>query len=645
MKVLIRGWKTRNLRGGLRHLDIDLGETPSRWSLIQMPNGMGKTTTMSLLRKLLSNDAIGPTEVLDLRADDHVEEGNFELQLIVDEKPIRLGVDLDFKTGNTNRYTVRAESRDGGRVPGRALPAELSELLTTQLAEMFVFNGELAKQIRDMNGQTADNAIRSLYRLGQITSLKSAVTQIVEVEQLRAAAISTAKEDKGVNRLKNARDEVFRASSRLASEERTVSTQRSAARKRADDLDSAIKDHLAENDDYRDRLDALTTQQETLTQDTHALSGQALALLRRPPHVHVRLLHRLTDLGERLFELKLPESISSEFFQELAKQDMCVCGRPLGHGEKEYIRTESSRYLAQDQISIINQMKLALRETDADADRFSSTIEELREKLLSRQRLKASRDRLEMESIENGDAILADLHKQRDDVIESLSRLDHQYERLTTKDSGRQRELRLTWETNVALCKTELKDRDNKYNTALNTRRFNQKADVMKALIGDFEIRALAKLRERVRRLTNEKLLQIARTETLEVTRIAGGLAMASPGLHEKKELSEGQSLSVAYAFLTSLLSDAPYSLPFVVDSPVVSLDNSNRREVGNLIPDLFEQMIMFVISSERDGFAESFYRRGDDVRYLTISRLDGQVRIEPGVTAFQAFQGRDVVQ
>ncbi|KVK54332.1 hypothetical protein BCY90_15605 [Agrobacterium deltaense] len=645
MKVLIRGWKTRNLRGGLRHLDIDLGEAPNRWSLIQMPNGMGKTTTMSLLRKLLSNDAIGPAEVLDLRADDQVEEGSFELQLIVDDRPFRLGIDFDFRTGNTSRYTVRAESRDGGRVPGRALPTELSDLLTTQLAEMFIFNGELAKQIRDMNGQTADNAIKSLYRLGQIASLKASVTQIVEVEQLRAAAMTTAKEDRGVNRLKNSRDEALRANTRLTSEERTLATQRSAARKRAEELEAAIKEHLAENDDYRDRLTALTAQQEALTQDTHFLSGQALALLRRPPHVHPRLLARLTNLGGRLFELKLPETISSEFFQDLAKQERCVCGRPLGHDEKEHIRTESSRYLAQDQISIINQMKLALRETDADTNRFASTIEELRTKLLSRQRLKANRDRLEMESIENGDAILADLHKQRDDVIERLSRLDHQYERLTTKDSGRQRELRLTWETNLSLCKAELKDRDNKYNTALNTRRFNQKADVMKALITDFETRSLTRLRERVRRLTNEKLLQIARTELLEVTRIAGGLAMASPGLHEKKELSEGQSLSVAYAFLTSLLSDAPYSLPFVVDSPVVSLDNSNRREVGDLIPGLFDQMIMFVISSERDGFAESFYRRGNDVRYLTISRLEGQVRIEEGITAFQSFQGRDAVQ
>ncbi|MGY3611419.1 hypothetical protein ACWGRJ_47130, partial [Bradyrhizobium sp. Lot11] len=176
---------------------------------------------MSLLRKLLSNDAIGPAEVLDLRADDQVEEGSFELLLIVDDRPFRLGIDFDFRTGNTSRYTVRAESRDGGRVPGRVLPTELGDLLTTQLAEMFIFNGELAKQIRDMNGQTADNAIKSLYRLGQIASLKASVTQIVEVEQLRAAAMTTAKEDRGVNRLKNSRDEALRANTRLTSEERT----------------------------------------------------------------------------------------------------------------------------------------------------------------------------------------------------------------------------------------------------------------------------------------------------------------------------------------------------------------------------------------------------------------------------------------
>ncbi len=645
MKVLIRGWKTRNLRGGLKHLDIDLGEVPTRWSLIQMPNGMGKTTTMALLRKLLSNETVAPTEVLDLRADDQVEDGSFELQLLIDDKPFRLGFEFDFKTGNASRYTVRAESRDGGRVPGRALPNELGDLLTPRLAEMFIFNGELAKQIRDMNGQTADNAIRSLYRLTQIAGLKASVAQIVEIEQLRAASLTTAKEDKGVNRMKNARDEALKAKFRLESEERTVSAQRATMRRHLEELETAIKEHLAENDDYRDRLNALATQQDDLTRETQDLSKDALSLLRQPPHVAPRLLERLHHLGGRLFELKLPETISSEFFQDLAKQELCVCGRPLGHDEREHIRTESSKYLAQDQISIINQMKLALRETDADTDRLSVTITDLRDKLAARQRLKANRDRLEMESIENGDDILGNLRKQREEAVEALSRLEHQYERVATKDANRQRELRLTWDMNLPLCNAELKERDNRYNTALNTRRFNQKAELLKALITDFETKALTRLRERVRRLTNEKLVRIARTEPLEVTRIAGGLAMASPGLHEKKELSEGQSLSVAYAFLTSLLSDAPYSLPFVVDSPVVSLDNSNRREVGELIPDLFDQMIMFVISSERDGFAESFYRRGNAVRYLTISRLDGQVRVDEGISAFQAFHGRDTVQ
>jgi hypothetical protein len=97
--------------------------------------------------------------------------------------------------------------------------------------------------------------------------------------------------------------------------------------------------------------------------------------------------------------------------------------------------------------------------------------------------------------------------------------------------------------------------------------------------------------------------------------------------------------LAVAYAFLTSLLSEAPYQLPFIVDSPAVSLDTRVRREVGELIPALFGQMIMFVISSEREGFADAFYDR-TDVRYITLWRktLNDPTEVGDGLPFFRSF-------
>ncbi|CAA2136851.1 hypothetical protein [Methylobacterium bullatum] len=642
MQLLIRGWSARNLRGGLRNLDIDLGEAPNRWTLIQMANGMGKTTTMTLLRLVFTTEPLPPAQVLDLRAGEETE-GSFEVRLLIDGKPYRLGFEFDFRDGSALRYTVRTGARDGGKVPGRVLPPELNDLLTPELTRLFIFDGELARTIRDMRQQTADNAIRSLYRLGQISSLRRSVDNLVDLEQRRAAAMTSASEDRGLTRLRNARDEATKVKRRLENEVRSTNGVLEAKRVDSMRLEAAVEDRLNEDEGLRDRLDDLNKRELLLSAETNALSGEALSAMRQPAQVHPRMLQRLQFLGGRLFELKLPETISTEFFRDLAAKQHCVCGRPLGHDEREHILSESHRYLAQDQISVINQMKLALRESGGDIGQFSDRIGHLSEKLVERQRLKSERDRLELESIGDGDDDMDRLRRELAECRTDIERLEAQHERLTTRDGHRQRTLRLGWEANLPMCSAELKDREDKLAVATNTRSFKLKAETLKALIDAFERLALARLRERVRLQTNDKLHRIARTEKLEVSRIAGGLEIISPGSGAKTNVSEGQSLSVAYAFLTSLLSQAPYRLPFIVDSPAVSLDNVNRREVGELIPGFFDQMIMFVISSEREGFADTFYSKRADVRFLTVIRSDGAVRVDEGLEVFRTFQDREV--
>jgi len=150
MEVQLTGWRGQNIRGGLRDIDIDLGSKPKRWTLVQMPNGTGKTTTMSLLRATLAGAELPTQAVRDLRADDNVETGFFEVRLSVDSKPLRLQLRLDFRDGSATYWTVRAQARGGGLEEGRVLPPDLRDLLKPSLTELFVFNGELAAQIRDL---------------------------------------------------------------------------------------------------------------------------------------------------------------------------------------------------------------------------------------------------------------------------------------------------------------------------------------------------------------------------------------------------------------------------------------------------------------------------------------------------------------
>lgn len=646
MEVRLTGWSSQNIRGGLRNIDIDLGSSPKRWTLVQMPNGTGKTTTMTLLRATLAGAELPIQTVRDLRADDNVETGFFEVRLTIDKKPIRLQMRLDFRDGSGTYWTARAEARGGGIEEGRALPADLRDLLKESLTELFVFNGELATQIRDLSKTRASEAIRSLYRLDTLDALRRRVGQLIDQEQRRAASVSSAKEEKGLRRLQNARDEARAARERLDQQQRTISLRMAEREQERAHLENEINSRMSEDAGIRSKLEKLTEDQAEVENTASLLSTQALDVLRRPPHVHPRLLSRLRTLGGKLYELKLPETISAEFFRELATQSVCVCGRPIGHTERHAIEDGASRYLAQDQISIINQMKLALRESSGDPTALSKIIEDLRIKLDERRNLKNDRDRLASERIAEGDEALRNLRTELSKCSDELLNITSTVERLTTKDPIRQRALRVSWETNLALCDAELKSRQFRLETATKTRSFALQGEKLKSLISETGDRALDILRERVRLSTNKKLEHIIKSEGLQVARIGGGLELSSNGISSKGGVSEGQSLAVAYAFLTSLLAEAPYRLPFIVDSPAVSLDTAVRREIGELIPEFFTQMIMFVISSEREGFADAFYDRPSGVHYITvIPNGGGEVQVVEGIDTFKSFHIKEETQ
>lgn len=643
MDVRLTGWKARNLRGGLRDVEIDLGDPPCRWTLIQMPNGTGKTTTMELLRATLTGQELPTPVVRALRADDSVETGSFEARLLVDGKSYRLQLDLDFRDGSATPWTVQEKERGGGREEGRTLPSGLSALLKPSLTELFVFNGELATEIIDLSKTKAAEAIRSLYGLDTLDALATRVDSLVALEQRRVAAITTAKERKGITQLQKAYDEALMTAERLDYQQKATSLRLVDLERDRTRLQQEIDTRLSEDAGLRDQIEALDERKRDIDTDAGVLSLQALDALRRPAYVHPRLITRLQNLGGKLYDLKLPETISREFFNELATQEHCVCGRPIGHAERHEIITGAKRYLAQDQISVINQMKLALRESQGDPEELSTTVASLRAQLEDRRKIQAERDRLASEKIAEGDEILARLRQELASRVVEINTLSSTLERLTTRDPSRQRAQRLSWETNQPLCEIELKARKTRLETATNTRTFSLQGEKLKALVHATSRQALDILRERVRLSTNEKLARIFATEKIEVARIGGGLELRTPELGAKGGASEGQKLAIAYAFLTSLLSEAPYRLPFIVDSPAVSLDTANRRQVADLIPGFFGQMIMFVISSERVGFAETFYQRGAAVRYFTVTPLGaGTVDIAEGLHAFQSFHGRE---
>ena len=643
MELRVLGWRYENIRGGLRNVSIDV-ESAGRWTLIQMPNGTGKTTTMSLLRAAFSGEALAPEAVRDLRAADDVENGLFEVRLSIDGKAFRIQLRLNFRDGSHQYWTARSEVRSGGLEEGLSLPADLRRLFSLDFTRLFVFDGELAKEIRAVGKDRAATAIRTLYRLDRLDALNIRIAHLVEQEQQQAAAISTATERKGVTRWKRAYDGAVAQKVALATEQRNLLKRRKDLEGRRTKLSAQINERIEQDDTLKKRKERLDAERESIDRNIFESTVQGMGVLRSPAKIHPKVLERLRALGGKLTKLKLPKTISAEFFKELAEQSECVCGRPVTVSVKQAILTRADLYLAEDQILVINKMKLALRESSADATEYTTVATALNGQLRDLRSNKMAHDQLELERVEAGDIELERLRSEVRQLEREQEADEASIEKLTTRDESRQRLLGATTENNIPLCDAEVKRCQEKLATATHTLQFVLQSECVKDLVSKVSTLALERLRERVRISTNDKLTQLVPSESLRVARIGGALELESGRLAAKTGVSEGQSLAVAYAFLTSLLAEAPYKLPFIVDSPAVSLDTAVRREVGDLIPGLFDQMIMFVISSEREGFADAFYSR-DGVRYITLWRSDDdRTEVRDGLPFFQSFHQAEVV-
>lgn len=635
MRVRITGWRAKNLRGYLRDIEIDLSAEPKRWTLFQMPNGTGKTTTMRLFRDALTGEPLSVSDIQSLKADDTVKNGFFELSLTIDDEPWRVEMKFNFVFGRCEYSTTSVGTRSGGTKAGR-LPAVLRDTLQKGIAELFVFDGELASEIIEKGASRADDSIRALYKLDSFAELYRDIDAQAKKRRSNAAAISAASTKNAIDRFTDGLKEAEKKLSQLQRDERKLIADKVAGNARIVELDTAIGALSSQQDQYAEELSEI---KDKIGNDKAVISDltiRSTELFRSPPLFHASVSERLTSLGGTMQKLKLPRTMSEEFFLQLAEKDHCICNTAIGTEQRDAIISNAKEFLGDEQIAVVNQMKLALRDAYLRGEPLAGVLEQLRIARDDLQMAEQRKLRIEDELEEAGLSEIGDFKVEKSKIEVRIEGISEALDKLTSDHIGRSE---IGWQTNIPACRREVKDRLRKRDTAAGTYEFMQKTEVLKALVKNVELGSIKRLRDRIKNSTNDNLKNILANEQLRVASIDGSLQLKSDTLEVKNSVSEGQKLAVSYAFLTALLAEAPHNLPFVVDSPAVSLDVEIRRSVGDLIPPLFEQMIIFVISSEREGFAETFFER-EEVEYITIS-IDSVTRrpkLLKGMDEFKNF-------
>lgn len=619
-------WESEGLRVPDFRVDLlaeENGQVP-RVTFIQAPNGTAKTTTLNLLRATLSGEASGwGQETIAqfsrknyLTGEVSKPEGHFIVSCLCSGMRYTFALRFDF-TNNSCYYETTTPQ---GLIKEFKPAPALRPFLEPGFVRLFVFDGEQAEALSDRAHTKARDAIEVAHRIYLIGRIKQHVEDYYRLALDRIPA--------GVRGASAKRERVASLSNLLNAREVELLDYRKQlenAESKQATLDREWDDKFASLPESRGAVEKATAAHSKAEAEADASVKRLGVLSRNPAAISLILSSRLNALQSGLDRAKLPESTAKEFFVDLAEQDMCVCGRLIGSVERQHINDASHSYLASDAVHVLNRIKSVARESlqlatqvhvsleTALADCFKLSDEKhlAYDELERARKLAASVDpQLEITrvEIERNKGSLAFLRRRISEyeVADSSAKDEDLLSLITLRSRLKEAEAALS-------ATTQAKDLVDKKNKIL-------------LILNDIVVSARARVTEETIASTNKLLELIIPLNDIRVDRIDSQLALRNLG-----GASMGETLLVAYAFLSSLLTaSSGVSMPFIVDSPAGALGGNARREVAPVLPKMSEQLILFVLDKECADFLEplessvkSLTNSVKAIQYITLFKKD----------------------
>lgn len=631
MKMTILSMEYSNIRK-FSSLKVDFCNEhgfPHKNTFIMMGNGTGKTTTITLIKGLLDGSAAAwNAETVRSFAPSKgtASTGSFKLSVKFDEAIYIYVLSFDYNAG---KAVIGCTTSSQGGLGPRKFPKALENLFTQEFVRRFVFDGEQATKAMDTNSNEADDAIKYLYRLDVFDAIARNNQHILSaIQDAEGGARGTSQ---SVTNLRSRQNRIKDYISRLETRQRNLRKDVDELQKQQSELETQIAQYDEKYRSFnRDKLEA-KARCEQIRNDINLQISQIMDMVRIPYYASPELCQRMYDFGNSMTKLKLPKTISKDFFRELAEAPTCICGHSIGEKERDTILKNADLYLGSDQQSVLNNIKSNLMNSTYDS-RLSDAFDTLTQLIAD---LKIAQDNLlvaEEKLTKAGGEEAIRMREQRDQLIADISHKETEISIIMSKDEN---DPSLTEESNLNKARTAYADLESKIASATRTNEALRHKELIDSLIQDIKRTATRRLKQEIIRKTNEKLKSVILDDIIEIESIDRFIRLKG-----KAGASEGQTLSIAYCFLGTMFEDSELQFPFVIDSPAGKMDYEKRRAVAGILPSLFNQLISFVTSAEVEQFADQFYGAADS-QFLTIiaNPNSSSIEIHSGKDYFDTYQ------
>ena len=617
MRIL--GWKAQGLRCPDHEIScVDSEDQPFPVSLVQMPNGTGKTTTLALLRAALSGAANGPgwdrQTISEYRKKNGSStEGSFEVRLLLNNRRATILMEFDFETGRVSYKTTHGPGRREGFNP----PSDFRRFMNENFVNFFVFDGELAQHLLDREYTDAQVVVENLFQMNAFDAMARKVGEYWDSKTQNVSAT----EERGLTRRQNRLASLRSHLAKCKCEQRGLQEKRMDLSAQLQKKEDAYQQEIKKEDARFQALNDAETKVERLKGTVREEALDVLDRMRDPHALSSSFAISMLALKDGLDKVKLPESAAREFFEDLADAKECVCGRPIDTEIAATIRSRAARYLGTEDVALLNSMKTTIK--DAVGDPEDEAEKDLNAKLASlgtaveeERDARNDRDSLRLEA-EQADPAVKSARDDIENLRNQIEAVDTELEKFDSKDQTQNDDRTC----GIEVLEKRIDDAERKLAEITHTLTEKAKRDTLTAIITSAHKKARTGITTELCEQANARISELMPHNSISIERIEQNLI-----LEGQEGGSVGETLSIAYAFLATLFHRSDHQLPFVVDSPAGPIDLAVRPKIGELIPNLTGQFIAFTISSERDRFITPLKRASHaEIQFITLFRKGSQ--------------------
>jgi hypothetical protein len=610
---------------------VDLDFNKSNSQIIQMRNGMGKTTTTLLLRHLFSG--VLPTfdhhkSIFERSVysggkksplgKEFKGEGQISVKLEINGNIWVIGLKLDYENKISEYFHVHPTE---GHRDGWDAPQNFKNLFqdNEEFTELFLIDTqEAGSRQTSLNAQIIDGSIKG------VTPLRDLENLISDLEDTYSKKIKKLGSDPGKEKLKKYQKSVEKIESliakneiikkKLTSERNDHKTKSSNAQKKLDNLvkKSKIKDLLE-----KERV-KLAKQEQKQYSSVKALRESYL----NPSNLNKDIWKGIIEIFKCLDELKLPEAVTKHVVETIRSKGECICGEKIISGsgmEKHLIAFEKDCIDSdvQEEAITIKRTIIQSKSENGAHKLFNLLKEENSAVKLIETEIKRLKGLLpadlenEITKLENKVTLHNGKVVEMDGDLKALISTDislieaNNWAGKAILKGGNPSSEASDYENckNITTLKKGLKHFTKLRDSIEDIHHYNQANNQIISLIKKTITETLQSLRETVQSSANEHFKPF-QSHQMEISSLDNGVKFEDNSGNKKSGANTGAELAAQYSILLALTEIANVKIPLLIDNPVKGFDGGASEYFDENMASKVNQLLLVIISGPQERAA-----------------------------------------